>query len=224
MTGQWLSIIGIGEDGLDGLSLAARAAVAEAEIVFGGERHLALVSPLITGETHVWQTPFSASIDAVLAARGHKVCVLASGDPFHYGVGATLSRQIDPAQMLVIPQPSAFSLAAGRLGWPLQEVACVSLHGRPIDLIRPHLHPAARILALTSDEHGPGALAALCQAVSWTALPCPPGWAKDVPVAHRQIDAIKNPHFVFIVSLVLVAHRLKLIIIAGNIGISLRRY
>ena len=87
--------------------------------------------------------------------------MLASGDPFHYGVGATLSRRVDPAQMLVIPQPSAFSLAAGRLGWPLQDVACVSLHGRPIDLIRPHLHPAARILALTSDEHGPGALAAL---------------------------------------------------------------
>ena len=161
MTGRWLTIVGIGEDGLDGLSLAARAAIAEAEIVFGGERHLGLVAPIISGETHVWQTPFSASIDAVLAARGHKICVLASGDPFYYGVGATLSRRVDPAQMLVIPQPSAFSLAAGRLGWPLQEVACVSLHGRPIDLIRPHLHPAARILALTSDEHGPGALAAL---------------------------------------------------------------
>lgn len=161
MTGRWLSIIGIGEDGLDGLSLTARAAIAEAEIVFGGERHLALVAPIVSGETHAWQTPFSASIDAVLAARGRKVCVLASGDPFYFGVGATLSRQVDPAQMQVIPQPSAFSLAASRLGWPIQEVACISLHGRPIDLIRPHLHPAARILALTSDEHGPGALAAL---------------------------------------------------------------
>jgi len=161
MTNRWLSIIGIGEDGLDGLSLTARAAIAEAEIVFGGDRHLALVAPIVSGETHAWQTPFSASIDAVLAAQGRKVCVLASGDPFYFGVGATLSRQVDPAQMQVIPQPSAFSLAAGRLGWPIQEVACISLHGRPIDLIRPHLHPAARILALTSDEHGPGALAAL---------------------------------------------------------------
>jgi len=161
VTEAWLSIVGIGEDGLDSLSLAARAVIAEAEIVFGGERHLALVAPILAGETHVWQTPFSASIDAVLAARGRKVCVLASGDPFHFGVGATLSRHLDPAQMRVIPQPSAFSLAAGRLGWPIQEVACISVHGRPIDLIRPHLHPAARILALTSDEHGPGALAAL---------------------------------------------------------------
>ena len=144
MTEPWLSIVGIGEDGLDGLSLGARAAIAGATLVFGGERHLALMAPIIAGETRAWQSPFSTSIEEVLAAKDRKVCVLASGDPFHYGVGATLSRQIDPAQMQVFPQPSAFSLAAARLGWPLQEVVSLSLHGRPIDLIRPHLHPAAR--------------------------------------------------------------------------------
>ena len=161
MNPPWLTIVGIGEDGLYGLSPAARAALAGAEIVFGGARHLELAAPAIHGEQIAWTTPFSNSIDAVLAARGRKVCVLASGDPFHYGVGATLSRHVDPAQMLVIPQPSAFSLAASRLGWPLQDVVSLSLHGRPIDLIRPHLHAGARILALTSDEKGPGALAAL---------------------------------------------------------------
>lgn len=161
MPEAWLTIIGIGEDGLYGLSPAARAALAGAEIVFGGTRHLELAAPAIKGEQHPWQTPFSRSVDAVLAARGRKVCVLASGDPFHYGVGATLSRHVDPTQMHVIPHASAFSLAASRLGWPLQDVVSISLHGRPIDLIRPHLHATARILALTSDEKGPGALAAL---------------------------------------------------------------
>jgi precorrin-6Y C5,15-methyltransferase (decarboxylating) len=161
MSAPWLTIIGIGEDGLYGLSPAARTAMTGAEFVFGGTRHLELAAPAIKGEQHAWQTPFSASIEHILALRGHKVCVLASGDPFHYGVGATLSRHIDPAQMLVIPHPSAFSLAAARLGWPLQDVVSLSLHGRPIDLIRPHLHAGARILALTSDEKGPGALAAL---------------------------------------------------------------
>ena len=161
MTVPWLTIVGIGEDGLYGLSPAARAALAGAEIVFGGARHLDLAGPAIHGEQIAWTTPFTNSIEAVLAARGRKVCVLASGDPFNYGVGATLSRHVDPAQMLVIPHPSAFSLAAARLGWPLQDVVSLSLHGRPIDLIRPHLHAGARILALTSDEKGPGALAAL---------------------------------------------------------------
>ncbi len=161
MTTPWLTIVGIGEDGLYGLSPAARAALAGAEVVFGGARHLELAGPAIHGEQIAWTTPFTNSIDAVLAARGRKVCVLASGDPFNHGVGATLSRHVDPAQMLVIPHPSAFSLAAARLGWPLQDVVSLSLHGRPIDLIRPHLHTGARILALTSDEKGPGALAAL---------------------------------------------------------------
>jgi precorrin-6Y C5,15-methyltransferase (decarboxylating) len=63
--------------------------------------------------------------------------------------------------MLVVPAPSAFSLAAARLGWPLPETVLVSLHGRALDRIRPHLHQGARILALTSDSDGPAALASL---------------------------------------------------------------
>lgn len=161
MSTPWLTIVGIGEDGLNGLSPAARQAIGAAEIVFGGARHLELASAQILGRQQAWLTPFSASVDAVLAARPAKVCVLASGDPFHYGVGATLSRRIDASQMRVIPAPSAFSLAAARLGWPLQDVISLSLHGRPVDLIRPHLHAGARILALTSDENGPGELARL---------------------------------------------------------------
>jgi precorrin-6Y C5,15-methyltransferase (decarboxylating) len=161
MTTPWLSIVGIGEDGLPGLGEAARAAIADAEVVFGGARHLELAASAISGEARVWLTPFSASIDTIVALRGSEVCVLASGDPFHFGVGATLARHIDASQMRVFPYPSSFSLAAARLGWPLQDVLTLSLHGRPLDLIRPHLHPGAHILALTSDEHGPAALAKL---------------------------------------------------------------
>ncbi|MFP9136719.1 precorrin-6y C5,15-methyltransferase (decarboxylating) subunit CbiE [Devosia sp. XGJD_8] len=158
---SWLSIVGIGEDGLAGLGDAGMAAISGAEIVFGGARHLELAAPAITGEARAWLSPFSASIDAIIALRGRRICVLASGDPFHHGVGATLARQIDASQMQVFPHPSSFSLAAARLGWPLQDVLSLSLHGRPLDLIRPHLHAGARILALTSDAHGPAALAAL---------------------------------------------------------------
>lgn len=157
----WLTIVGIGEDGLDGLSHGARAAIAEAELVFGGARHLELTAGAITGQPQAWLSPFSRSIDAVLAARGRKICVLASGDPFHFGVGATLARHVDPSQMRVFSHPSAFSLAAARLGWALQDVVSLSLHGRPLELIRPHLHAATRILALTSDETGPAHLAEL---------------------------------------------------------------
>jgi precorrin-6Y C5,15-methyltransferase (decarboxylating) len=158
---RWLSIVGIGEDGADGLTAVARGLVADAEIVFGGKRHLELAGALIRGAVRPWPSPFDGAVAEVVNQRGRAVCVLASGDPFFHGVGASLARHVDPNEMLVVPGPSAFSLAAARLGWPLQDIVLLSLHGRPLDLIRPHLHPGARILVLTSDAAGPRALASL---------------------------------------------------------------
>lgn len=158
---RWLTLIGIGEDGPAGLGDEAKRLIASAPVVFGGSRHIELMQPLIKGEAQTWLSPFEKSVEAVLARRGTPIVVLASGDPFFYGVGATLSRQIPASEMTVIPAPSSFSLAASRLGWPLQDVTILSLHGRPIDLIRPHLHPGRKILALTSDGKGPADLASL---------------------------------------------------------------
>jgi precorrin-6Y C5,15-methyltransferase (decarboxylating) len=158
---RWLSIVGIGEDGVDGLSAVARGLISGAEIVFGGKRHLALASPLIRGAARPWPSPFERAAEEVLAHRGRQVCVLASGDPFQYGVGTVLARRIEPQETLVVPAPSAFSLAAARLGWALPETTLVSLHGRMLDLVRPHLQPGTRVLALTSDGAGPLALARL---------------------------------------------------------------
>lgn len=153
----WLAIVGIGEDGLAGLGERARAAIAGAEVVFGGPRHLALAAPIITGEARAWPSPFD--IGPVVALRGRPVCVLASGDPFQHGVGATLARRIDPGEMTVIPAASAFGLAAARLGWGLRDVETISLHGRSEALVRPLLHPGTRILALTSDGGAPSRIA-----------------------------------------------------------------
>ena len=158
---RWLTLIGIGEDGPAGLGDEAKRLIASAPVVFGGARHIELMRPLITGEAQTWLSPFEKSVEAVLTRRGTPIVVLASGDPFFYGVGATLSRHIPASEMTVIPAPSSFSLAASRLGWPLQDVTILSLHGRPIDLIRPHLHPGRKILALTSDGKGPADLASL---------------------------------------------------------------
>ena len=166
---RWLSIVGIGEDGVEGLSATARGLIGTAEIVFGGRRHLALAAPLIRGAARPWPSPFDGAADEVLQHRGRQVCVLASGDPFHYGVGAVLARKIDAREMNVIPAPSAFSLAAARLGWSLPQTVLLSVHGRTLDLVRPHLQPGARILALTSDGEGPAALAKLLAEIGFGA-------------------------------------------------------
>jgi precorrin-6Y C5,15-methyltransferase (decarboxylating) len=166
---RWLSIVGIGEDGVEGLSAVARGLISGADIVFGGKRHLALAAGLIRGAVRPWPSPFDAGVAEVVAQRGRQVCVLASGDPYLYGVGAVLARHVEPAETLVVPAPSAFSLAAARLGWPLADCALISLHGRELDRVRPHLQPGARVLALTSDGEGPAALAGLLAATGFGA-------------------------------------------------------
>jgi precorrin-6Y C5,15-methyltransferase (decarboxylating) len=165
--GRWLSIVGIGEDGAEGLSPAARAAIEAAEVVFGGQRHLELAASLIRGEARPWPSPFDAACAAVVTERGRRVCVLASGDPMCFGVGATLARHVPADETTVLPAPSAFSLAAARLGWALQDVVTLSAHGRPIAAVRPYLHPDARLIVLTSDGAGPAALAALMTALGF---------------------------------------------------------
>jgi precorrin-6Y C5,15-methyltransferase (decarboxylating) len=158
---RWLSIVGIGEDGIEGLNPAARELIQSAAVIFGGARHLALAAPLIRGTARPWTAPFDRTVAEVLAHRGRAVCVLASGDPFLHGVGSLLSRYVSPQEVSCVPTPSAFSLAAARLLWPLPQTVLLSLCGRPLDLIRPHLHPGARILALTSDHDAPAQLARL---------------------------------------------------------------
>ncbi|TGS16508.1 precorrin-6y C5,15-methyltransferase (decarboxylating) subunit CbiE, partial [Mesorhizobium sp. M1C.F.Ca.ET.187.01.1.1] len=147
---KWLTVVGIGEDGLAGLGDEAKRRIAEAEFIFGGKRHLALVASFARGKPCPWPVPFDAGMADVLALTGRNVCVLASGDPFFHGVGATLARKVQPQEMHVISAPSAISLAAARLGWALQDIEIISLHGHPVDLIRPLLQPDARIRALTS--------------------------------------------------------------------------
>lgn len=157
----WLSLVGLGEDGVEGLGAEARERIASAVLVAGGRRHLGLARPLIRGEALEWPRPLSAALPLLLARRPEPVCVLASGDPFHYGVGSTLARQVPIEEMRVLPAPSSFSLAAARLGWALQETLLLGLNGRPLEAAVPALQPGARLLALSTDRSTPGRLAAL---------------------------------------------------------------
>lgn len=153
---RWLSVVGLSEAGWAGLGETARAAVSQAEFVIGGQRHLAHLPDLAGQHREAWPSPFSEGVERIRQWRGRSVCVLASGDPFWHGVGATLARTFAPAEMSCHPGPSAFSLAAARLGWPLQSVHCHSLVARDPDRLRSVLAPGRRLLVLSNDEHSPG--------------------------------------------------------------------
>ncbi len=154
----WLTVVGIGEDGFSGLGKQARRALLGAGRVFGSPRQLALLPRCVTAEQLAWPSPFSLA--PVLALRGEPVCVLASGDPMFYGVGASLARQVPAAEMRVLSMPSSCALAAARLGWPLQDLQVVSLVARPLAALNAHLHSGMRLLVLSNDGDSPAAIAA----------------------------------------------------------------
>ncbi len=155
----WLTVVGIGEDGFKGLGKNARRALLGASRIFGGQRQLNLLPACIRGERQLWPSPFS--LDPVLALRGEPVCVLASGDPMFFGVGASLARQVPDAEMLIQPAPSSCSLAAARMGWPLQEVVTLSVVARPLAALNAQLFSGVRLLVLSNDGQSPAAVAAL---------------------------------------------------------------
>lgn len=157
----WLSIVGINENGLAGLSEEARAAISEAVLVAGGKRHLALAQDLIRGEQIAWRSPPHETIPALLAKKPQKICVLTSGDPFNYGMGAVLARHIPASEMNVFPAPSIVTKIAAKRGWAVQDMVVVALNGRPVERLIAHLQPGAKILCLSADEHTPQAVAAI---------------------------------------------------------------
>ncbi|MBP3859381.1 MULTISPECIES: precorrin-6y C5,15-methyltransferase (decarboxylating) subunit CbiE [Pseudomonas] len=158
----WLTVVGIGEDGFAGLGKNARRALLGATRVIGSQRQLDLLPACIRAERQTWPSPFSLA--PVLALRNTPTCVLASGDPMLFGVGASLARRVARDEMQVLPAPSSFSLAAARMGWALQDVVTLSVVARPVVALNAHLHSGVRLLVLSNDGSSPSIIARLLSA------------------------------------------------------------
>ena len=158
----WLSIIGIGERGLDGLTNEAKIMITKAEVVIGGKRHLSFL-PESKQERISWPHPISALVDKISEFKGRKTCVLATGDPMCFGIGSTLSKAFSVREMIILPSPSALSLTCARMGWQYKDVELITLHGRPLASIEAYLQPLAKLVVLSNDEHSPKEVAHLLQ-------------------------------------------------------------
>lgn len=154
MSEPWLTIVGVNEDGPAGLPDASRNAVAAADVVFGAPRHLALMG--VAGRS--WPVPFDVA--PVLALRGQRVVVLASGDPFWFGAGGSLMAHLTPGEWVSHPAPGTFALAANVLGWRLEETLCLGLHAAPLSRLRPVLGRGVRAICLLRDAAAVAELAA----------------------------------------------------------------
>ncbi|MBS4010499.1 MAG: precorrin-6y C5,15-methyltransferase (decarboxylating) subunit CbiE [Roseovarius sp.] len=161
MTGNvdpWLHIVGIGEDGMDGLLPATRAILEAAEVIVGGERHH-LLSEAVTAERIAWPSPFDALTGLLAGLRGRRVVVLATGDPLWFSVGARIGRSLPPSEIVYHPQLSAFQLAAARMGWSMADLETLTVHGRPVEQMIAFIQPDARLLILTTGAGTPAQIA-----------------------------------------------------------------
>ena len=154
----WLHIVGIGEDGFDGLTAATRAVVEAAEVIIGGDRHHGL-SDSVVAERLAWPHPFDALIDVLKGLKGRRVVILATGDPLWFSVGARIGRAISPAEIVYHPQLSAFQLAAARMGWSMADVETLTVHGRPVQQMIAFIQPDQRLLILTTGAETPAQIA-----------------------------------------------------------------
>lgn len=154
MTAPWLHVVGIGEDGMDGLAPATRSIVENAEIIVGGDRHHKL-SDTVSATRVAWPSPFDALIETLRGFQGQRVVVLATGDPLWYSVGARIGRAIDPSEIVFHPQLSAFQLAAARMGWSMPDVETLTVHGRPTEQMIPAIQPDQKLLLLTTGAETP---------------------------------------------------------------------
>ena len=147
---RWLTIIGMGADGYEGLSAKARLKLADADVIVGSDRMLKLIPPS-PAERHQWPQPFSAAYEQIRAFRGRRTVILATGDPLNYGIARKILEVLPFAEMEIIPHLSAFSLAAARMGWSLPDCDTLTLHGRPAAGLEAFIQPGVRLLALTED-------------------------------------------------------------------------
>ena len=154
----WLNVIGIGEDGIEALPRALQALIERAELIVGGERHLAMVAEA-SSEKRSWDSPLTLTLDAIWSRRGRPVVVLATGDPMHFGIGVALAKRVPAEEMAVHPHISAFSLAAARMRWPLADTECLTIHGRPLELLAGAVAPHRRLLLLSHDGTSPAEVA-----------------------------------------------------------------
>ncbi len=149
----------MGEHGVDALPGPSQAALARAEVILAPPRHLELIGPT-EAEQIAWPVPFADGLPLLQSLRGRQVVVLASGDPFWYGAGSVIAKSLQPGEWVAHPAPSTFSLAAARLGWPLEQTRCIGLHAAPLARLRPDLAPGQKLIVLLRDGSAVPELAA----------------------------------------------------------------
>ncbi len=154
-------VVGIGADGVAGLSAASRNELHRAAVIYGAKRQLALLDDTITAERREWPSPMLPALQALPADAGSDIHIVASGDPLMHGIGGTLIRLFGADKVSVLPHVSSVTLACARMGWNVHDTEVISLVTAPPSTA---VRRGGRAIVLASGRATPKALADLLDA------------------------------------------------------------
>lgn len=152
-------VIGMNDDGPEGLPEATLRIIRDAEALFGGERHLAFF-PESGAQKTVVKSNLKEVAQAIKEGLGRKrIVVLASGDPLFHGIGKYLASRVGAGHLDILPAPSAMQLAFARAGESWDDAAFVSVHGKPLENLDAAAMEAAKLAVFTDERNTPAAVA-----------------------------------------------------------------
>jgi precorrin-6Y C5,15-methyltransferase (decarboxylating) len=152
-----VSIIGIGDDGLDGAAESVRRLISEADLLVGNERVLALVPKTMT-ERLVLGADVEAAADRIAAEHG-RVAVLVSGDPLFYGLARFLCERVGTERCEIVPHVSSMQLAFARVKESWDDAYLTNLANHSLDSVVERIRTAEKVGLFTNEEEGPDAVA-----------------------------------------------------------------
>lgn len=154
-----IGVVGLGLEGMASASPRGRRLLAQAKVIVGADRHLAMVEGCPAERVRWDGVP--AHLGDLLA--GHVTAptvLLASGDPNLFGIGASLVERLGANSVDIEPSVSSIQLALARAGVPIAGTAMLSAHGRPLKAAAGQAAAGRRSAILTDPENDPAAVAA----------------------------------------------------------------
>ncbi len=158
MSNHKIYIIGIGDDGLEGIVSPARQLLLDAQMLVGAESTLAKV-PVGKAERVVVGVNLDEAVERIAAAGDKRVVVLASGDPLFYGVARYLCDKLDKERLEVWPHVSSMQLAFARVKESWEEAYLTDLANRPLDQVLEKIRSATKVGLFTTEAAPPKAVA-----------------------------------------------------------------
>lgn len=159
MSAPKIPIVGVGPDGLAGLTLRSRELLTSAELVFGSDQVLRLL-PELTAERVRIGTDLPSIVERIKTnAGGKRMAIVSIGDPLFYGTARYLCDKVGPDLFEVVPHISSMQLAFARLKETWEEAYLTDLSTKSLDDVLDKIRGAETVGLFTSEAYTPGRIA-----------------------------------------------------------------